>query len=217
MFEEKPFETRRKLFSCIVADPPFGFDGVIDMTDTPRGAAANYPTMDMEAIKNLDVASLADPKGCLLALWVPSSMLFDGLDIMKSWGFRQTQTYIWAKIKKDTSDFPNVLTFGLGRIFRQSHEICLIGINNTGLYKKIANKSQRSLSFGENIKHSSKPEHLQDSIDLMFPEHAKIELFARRQRPGWICVGNQAPETEGEDIRDSLARLKEFHEENASP
>jgi len=95
----------------------------------------------------------------------------------------------------------------LGRLFRQSHEICLIGINNNKIYKKLQNKSQRSVCFAENIKHSAKPEYLQNSLDIMFPDANKIEIFARRQRPGWECIGNEAPGTMGEDIRVSLDKI----------
>ena len=36
---------------------------------------------------------------------------------------------------------------------------------------------------------------------------AKIEIFARRQRKGYLCLGNQAPMTYGEDIVISLNKL----------
>ncbi len=93
----------------------------------------------------------------------------------------------------------------MGRLFRQTHEICLIGTNNNKIYKKLKNKSQRSVSFGENLKHSAKPEHLQNSLDEMFPGTEKLEMFARRHRKDWLCVGNEI--CNGEDIRDSLKNL----------
>ena len=102
-------------------------------------------------------------------------------------------------------DLNDILAFGMGRLFRQTHEICLIGTNNNKIYKILENKSQRSVSFGENLKHSAKPEHLQDSLEIMFPSAKKIELFARRLRPGWECLGNEV--CNGEDIYDSLAKL----------
>ncbi len=228
-----------KKFQVIVADPPWSFDDVLEMDDTPRGAAANYPLLDIEEIKKLKVSEVADPNGCVLALWVPSSMLQDGMDVMKAWGFDQKQTYIWVKVKKDPLEsvaaviskaFKNAkgipfnagikdvflksckeftldkaLAFFMGRLFRQTHEICLVGTNNNKIYKKLMNKSQRSVSFGENLKHSAKPEHLQDSLDLMFPGTEKLEMFARRVRPNWNCVGNEI--CNGEDIRDSLKNL----------
>ncbi len=99
----------------------------------------------------------------------------------------------------------DMLSFGMGRLFRQSHEICLIGTNNNKVYKHLTNKSQRSVSFAENLKHSAKPENLQDSLDIMFPKGKKMELFARRRRPGWECLGNEI--CNGEDITVSLAKL----------
>lgn len=114
-------------------------------------------------------------------------------------------------IKTDIDTFcinSNILNFGMGRLFRQSHEICLIGINNKNIYKLLENKSQRSVSLHKNSKHSSKPENLQNSLEEMFPSANKIELFARRKRQGWLCVGNDPnSDTPGEDIRVSIQKL----------
>jgi len=226
-----------KTFSVIVADPAWAFKDKLQQSEVKRGSADNYPTMTIYDIQQLPVKDLIDPNGSILALWVPSSLLQDGLDIMKSWSFNQKQSYIWVKTKKDLmSPFKDIykhfkrakswswtvngllvkkcldenstynpLSFGMGRLFRQTHEICLIGTSNNKIYKTLANKSQRSVSFAPNLKHSAKPEHLQDSLEIMFPAANKIELFARRSRPGWICLGN---EIDGLDIRDAINQLK---------
>lgn len=230
-------------FQVIVSDPPWEFSDNLSMSDVARGASANYPVLDLEEIKKLPVKELADPNGCILALWVPSSLLQEGLDVMNAWGFKQKQTYIWVKIKKNPLEklsknlakfmkaslkikgnqtpklqdclmgmaaavhvfnIHDILAFYMGRLFRQTHEVCLIGTNNNGIYKLLQNKSQRSVSFGENLKHSAKPEHLQDSLEIMFPGAKRMEMFARRVRTGWVCLGN---EIDGEDIRDALNKL----------
>ncbi len=103
------------------------------------------------------------------------------------------------------NDLSKSLAFGMGRLFRQTHEIALIGINNNDIYKKLQNKSQRSVSFGLNEKHSKKPEYLQNSLELMFPDGKYLELFARREREKWICLGNEIGNKE--DIRISLEKL----------
>jgi len=232
-----------KKFQVICADPPYSFADKLQQSDVKRGAAANYKTMTIADIKAMKVKEIADPNGAILALWVPSSLLQEGLDTMKAWGFKHKQTYIWVKTKKEPfSDFRSwitksiskhpqilydkfayfraidaikaslrnidlhdILAFGMGRLFRQTHEICLIGTNNNGIYTLLKNKSQRSISFGENLKHSAKPEHLQDSLEVMFPNVNYIELFARRTRAGWTCLGNEV--CNGEDINDSLKKL----------
>lgn len=240
-----------KKYNIVVADLPWSFSDPLAMDSTPRGAEANYKTMTLEDLKNLPVKELADPDGAILALWVPSSMLQDGLDVMKAWGFNHKQTYVWVKTKKEPVGYIkesilslikdpidvydkktyvkglkliadsckelgdklfNTLGFGMGRLFRNTHEIALIGTNNNGIYKFLQDKSQRTVSFAENLKHSAKPEHLQDSLEIMFPSTPtktieKIELFARRDRAGWVTLGNQSPSSYGEDIRDSIKKL----------
>ena len=100
-----------------------------------------------------------------------------------------------------------VLAFGMGRLFRQTHELALVGIRGK-IYQHLENKSQRSVHFFPTTKHSTKPEALQDMLEKMFPNGKRLEMFARRDRPGWTCVGMECPSTVGEDIRDSINRLK---------
>src|ERR1700677_1432184 len=90
-----------KIFTTIVCDPPWKFSDKLKMSDIARGAAANYPTMTISDIKQLPVKDLADPTGAVLALWVPSSLLQEGLDTMKAWGFQHKQTFVWIKNKKE--------------------------------------------------------------------------------------------------------------------
>ncbi len=90
-------------FLCLVIDPPYSFNDKLNMSDVPRSADANYKTLSLLDIKNLKVKDLAE-EAALLALWVPSSMLQNGLDIMKEYGFTQKQTYIWVKSKVSPFD-----------------------------------------------------------------------------------------------------------------
>lgn len=203
---------KKKVFRAqvIVCDPPWSFSDGLKMSDVKRGAQSNYSTMNIQDLKNLPVKNIADPGGCLLALWCPSSFLKEGLEIMTEWGFQQKTTYVWVKSKKKLPkdlQLDQSLSFGMGRTFRASHEIALIGINDTEIYKTLQNRSQRTVSFAPNLGHSVKPETLQDSLDLMFPHADKIELFARRDRKGWTCLGNECPSSKGEDIAVSLEKL----------
>lgn len=222
-------------FSIIVSDCPWAANDELKMSKTKRGASSQYSVLDIEAIKALKVKDISEDNA-LLALWVPSWLLQEGLDVMKAWGFTQKQTHIWVKTKKsplqslaksfvkniklfssssdkkfliqlfDDFDMSNVLSCYLGRLFRQTHEICLIGTRGS-VYKQLRNKSQRSVHFGYNLKHSAKPENLQDMLDIMFPEAKKIELFARRSRAGWVTRGNECPDSLTQDIRESIEEL----------
>jgi N6-adenosine-specific RNA methylase IME4 len=195
-------------YSVIISDPPWNFSDQLTMSSTPRGAEENYPTMSIADIKNLPVKEITADDGAILCLWVPSSLLQEGLDVMKAWSFQQKQTLVWVKTKKDASkqSSPNeMLGFGMGRLFRQTHEICLIGISSTAIYKKLANKSQRSVFLEFNEGHSIKPNNLHQSLGEMFPGTKKLEMYARRQYPGWECVGNEIC---NEDIKASLDKLQ---------
>jgi len=223
-------------FDLIVADPPFQFNDSLTMSDVKRSSFSQYEVLKIKDIIALDVKSLA-ADNAVLALWVPSSMLADGLEAMDNWGFQQKQTWIWVKTKidplysliktfrkgiynynklsfKDTIkmvqevvedfDLNSVLNFNMGRNFRQTHELCLIGTRGK-VSKMLKNKSQRSVFIGPALsKHSEKPEELQDRLEKMYPGVKSLELFARRQRSGWECVGL---DLNGEDVRDSIVRL----------
>jgi N6-adenosine-specific RNA methylase IME4 len=195
-----------KKFQVIVADPPWSFSDSLKMSAVKRGAKSQYSTMTTSKIAEMPVQASCHPDGAVLCLWVPGSLLQEGLDVMKAWGFNHKQTYVWVKTKKRACDYPlhECLSFGMGHTFRQTHEICLIGTNGK-INKQLKNKSQRSVSFAENLRHSSKPDHLQKSLETMFPKARKLELFARRIRPGWTCLGNEI--CNGEDIYVSLSKL----------
>jgi N6-adenosine-specific RNA methylase IME4 len=237
-------------YQCIVIDPPWSFSDGLKQSEVRRGASSNYNTMTIDNLCSLPVRELADPDGCILALWCVGSQMQEALTVMKSWGFEQKQTYVWVKTKKEpleqvadiVSDaivafdkltsferpaikslkktignkvlsykdkLTDMLGFGMGHLFRQTHELCLIGINNTGIYKRVENKSQRSVCFATNEGHSIKPEVFQDSLEALFGDQEvnKCELFGRRKREGWDVVGNQCPGSIGVDIVESIGML----------
>lgn len=202
-------------FQIICCDPPYVFNDRLS-GKVKRGAEANYSIMSINDIKNLPIQDITDPDGSLLALWVPSSLLDDGIKIMNAWKFDFKQTWIWVKIKKDPFkklkkdnnisgiNWDDFLSFGMGRLGRNVHEVVIIGTRGS-VYKNIKNKSQRTVFFAPNEKHSKKPELLQDKLELILPQSKKIELFARRERIDWLCLGNEVGLKE--DIRLSLEKI----------
>lgn len=180
-------------YRVVVADPPWAFSDKLKMSDVKRGAEANYRTLTIDDICALPVQDwvMADS---LLALWVPSSLLADGMRCMESWGFAQKQIYTWVKQTKSGG-----IAFGMGRQFRGATEHALIGTRGR---PKPASKSERNVDLWVGLPHSRKPEQLQNHLEKMYPDGPYLEIFARRKREGWTCVGNQAPGYEGVDIRE---------------
>ncbi len=223
-------------FDLIVADPPWSFSDHLTMSNTKRGSDAQYNTLTIESLKKIPVHNIT-ANNSVLCLWVVGSQLQAGLDVMQAWGFKQKQVWVWVKtkqapinfiidkldvlivksikfIKKETVlkvNLNDILDFKMGRLFRQTHEICLVGLKGDDVYKELLeSKSQRSVGISPSLKHSAKTELLQDKLDIMFPNAIKLELFGRRSRVGWSVVGLEAPSTPNEDIVTSINRLSKI-------
>lgn len=202
-------------YQVIICDAPWCFDDKLARMKAPtkRSSVSQYAVMSVAEIAALDVASLADPAGCVLALWVPGSFVGTGLDVAHAWKFQLKQNYVWVKTKHrelkahELTDPANFLAFGLGRLFRQTHETALICTSGKSVYTSMEDHSQRSVCFYPNQGHSQKPPQLHASLEAMFPSANRLEMFARCDVPGWTCVGNECPSTMGEDIVDSIKRL----------
>jgi N6-adenosine-specific RNA methylase IME4 len=182
-------------YSVIVADPPWSFSDKLTMSSTKRGAAANYRLLGLEDIVAMPVQDVSSDDA-VLALWVPSSMIADGLRTMAAWGFKQKTIWTWVKTSRSGG-----LAFGMGRTFRGCSEHALVGTRGR---PRVKNRSQRNVALDPAMKHSAKPDTLQIRLELMF-EGERLELFARRKRPGWTTIGDQCPGTVGVDVRDWLA------------
>jgi N6-adenosine-specific RNA methylase IME4 len=118
------------------------------------------------------------------------------------------------KILKLIDDFNmnDTMKCYLGRVFRQTHEVALIGTRGkTGNDR--ANKSQISVFIGPNPKHSEKPFILHDRLEKMYPNYKnKLELFARKEYKDWIVLGNEISTVSDKvfngDLRESIEILK---------
>lgn len=195
-------------FNLICADPPWSFSDKLQKMKAPvkRGAQSQYQVLSSHQIARLDVPAIVDPDWCVLALWVPSTLLPQGFEVMKAWGFDFKQTVMWAKIKKSSKkevDMNRMTSVGMGRLFRQSHELALIGTSGK-VYSHLQDHSQRSVMFDVNKGHSIKPELLQDRLETMFPTANMLEIFARRVRPNWAAIGDGVT---GKDVTLSIQDL----------
>lgn len=197
------------MFRVGIADPAWLFDDKLAMSRVPRGADANYPTLDGEAIKRLPVADVMLPDS-VMCVWVPAALLQLGQDTLAAWGFAQKQVWVWVKTKQAVPvDLapeelePNDLAFGMGHLARNCDELLLVGTRGK-VSRFLASRSERTVFVHPALPHSKKPETIQDALERMFPGGPWLELFARRVRPRWTCLGN---EIDGADIRDSLPAL----------
>lgn len=166
------------LFACILADPPWRYDS--GTTDPSRVIENQYPTMDLEDIKDLPVDGICTDDAVLF-LWAVPPLLPEALEVMSEWGFTYKANSVWDK-QRD----------GPGYWFRNRHEHLLLGVRGN---PPKPGESDRSSSLISELrgKHSRKPDAVPELIELYYPKLPKVELFARGEaRPGWSHWGAEA-------------------------
>lgn len=200
-------------FPVIIADPPVPFEvwGKRPGGTDTRSAEAHYSTMTWADLNGLapfiqDVAA----DDCCLFLWMCQPLLIETLDMARAWGFEyKTKAFAWCKTYVGSAGF----FVGMGYWTRANTEDVLLFTRGNprraskGVYQLLATLETEPYEVPAVVapmtRHSEKPEEVQDRIERLVTG-PYLELFARRQRPGWTCLGN---EIDGLDIRDALTRL----------
>jgi N6-adenosine-specific RNA methylase IME4 len=169
-----------KRYGLILADPEWRFATYSLERGMDRAADNHYPTSETDAICARPVVDIA-ADDCVLFLWATAPMLLDALRVMAAWGFEYKSHAIW---KKDR--------IGTGYWFRNQHELLLVGTRGKVPAPAMGTQSASVIDapLGE---HSAKPGCFHDFIESYFPSLPKIELNARRARPGWDAWGYEAP------------------------
>lgn len=162
------------VYDVIYADPPwkYGFSET-----TSRDIENQYPTMEVEEIKALDVPS-AD--NSVLLLWATAPKLKEALEVMEAWGFEYKTHAVWDKEK-----------IGMGYWFRGQHELLLVGTK--GKMPPPDPEHRVSSVFREaRGKHSKKPEVVYSWIEAAFKDKVKLEMYCRSLRTAWLTWGNES-------------------------
>jgi len=173
-----------KTYQVIYADPPWRYD--FSKTDS-REIENQYPTMDIEDIKSLNVPSA---ENAVLYLWATAPKLQEGLDVVKAWGFQYKTHAIWDKG-----------SVGMGYWFRGQHELLLVGVK--GHVSPPAQELRISSVILQNKgQHSAKPDYVREMIGEWFPTETKLEMFARQDQSNlfqqnihWDTWGNELRNT----------------------
>ena len=183
--EHRDMDAMNEPFRVVVADPPWFFND--RLPGRGRGAAKHYKTMATIEICRMPLPNLA--ADCVLLLWRVASMQQEALDVVRMWGFTVKTELVW--IKKTTT---GLRWFGMGHTLRAEHEVCLVATRGR---PQVKNHSTRTAfvtdidGFSANTgRHSEKPEKFYEIIEGLF-DGPYVELFARRQREGWTCLGDE--------------------------
>jgi N6-adenosine-specific RNA methylase IME4 len=169
-----------KRYGVIIADPEWRFDPWSRETGMDRAADNHYPTSTTEVIASRPVEKIA-AADCVLFLWSTVPMLPDALAVLAAWGFRYKSHFVWVKDRA-----------GTGYWNRNEHELLLVGTNGD-IPAPAPGSQKRSVISAPVGDHSVKPDQAYELIEAYFPSLPKIELNARRARPGWDTWGLDAP------------------------
>lgn len=182
-------------FGTVLADPPWRFTNRTGKMAPEHRRLFRYPSMTLREIMELPVAQLALPQSHLY-LWVPNALLAEGLEVMRAWGFEYKTNLIWYKVRKDGGPDRR----GVGFYFRGVTEVVLFGVRG-GIRTFAPGRRQPNIIVARKAEHSRKPDELYEIIEKCSPG-PRLELFARRRRPGWVAWGNEV-----EDVANQLSLI----------
>jgi N6-adenosine-specific RNA methylase IME4 len=162
--------TAVKKYRTILADPPWDIQQAGGL-----GASRHYRLMSLDQIKALPVGDLAEPDAHLW-LWTTNAALEAAYGVVRAWGFEPRSLLTWTKPR-----------LGLGNYLRNCTEQLILATRGKA---PIQFKAQPTWLFAPLQEHSHKPEEVYDIIERCSPS-PRLELFARRARPGWDAWGDE--------------------------
>ncbi len=189
-----------KKYSVICADPPWAYKSA----RTLQGKTSHLTAKSGQQYKTTGSKGLFDigqhlhqvvEDDSIMFMWVTGPCLAEGIDLMAAWEYPYSQVaFVWNKVNGNPGSYTHT-----------NCEFVLVGRRNR-IPKPYKRASARQYIESKRQGHSVKPEGIQDRIEKMFSleDHKHLELFARRHREGWTCLGN---ELSGNDIRLDLDLL----------
>ena len=140
--------------------------------------------MGIEELCALPVSEITE-KDCVLFLWATFPQLKEALQLIKAWGFTyKTVAFVWLKTNKKALTW----FYGLGFWTRGNAEICLLATKG---HPKRQAKNIHQLIISPIEAHSKKPDEAREKIVSLMGDIPRIELFARKESPGWDIWGNE--------------------------
>lgn len=217
-------------FGLIDMDPEHRFQVWSRDSGLDRAADNHYPTSEQDTIAArralIDRVAAAH---CVFRVWVTD--LARGIDLMRDLGIRYVSYHVWIKthqrvaldadLRARLAEFLRiergvvpaeilvpVKPAGTGYWNRDEDELCLIGVRGQPVCPAMGEQGG-SVWYEPKRQHSQKPEVAYAWADRHFAHTPRLEMNARKRRPGWQAWGNEV--TPGDPAlialeREALAR-----------
>ncbi len=175
-------------FDVLVVDPPWSYGKPTANRGRSRNAATKYAggTMGTQAIIETVPMDNIAADSAHLYLWTTNPKLPLAFSVMEAWGFVSKTTLTWVKVRKDGEPIGN----GMGWFYRGCTEHVLFGVRGN---KPIpSGRRLPNIIHAERGAHSVKPDAFYSLVDAVSAVgDRKIDIFARRPRPGWQVWGDE--------------------------
>lgn len=197
-----------KKFDVVLIDPPHEYYG----DPNKMGAAGKeYSLMSPEDVGALDIRGLLKSNGIVFC-WATCPKLDVAIQYFKDWGIHfRGVAYVWVKT---TQDGKIINGQGVRPTYtKPTTELLLYGtVKPKGRPLPIFNEGQQQVVLAPRGRHSEKPAIFHELIEenlrpFGYQTLNCVELFARSNRPNWVCLGN---EMTGKDIREDIKQLDQF-------
>lgn len=172
-------------YDLLYVDPPWkqAKGGKKSVRKNSSGRPLDYPVCSLDEIsKHLAEATAHTPEKSVLFLWTIDKYLFEAQEIAEGLGYKLHARMIWNKV----TGIPAAFTVRFG------HEYLLYMYRGGLLPVATEERGKIHTVFTEQVKkHSQKPQIAYEIIERLYPNLRKLEMYARNERDGWDCWGNE--------------------------
>jgi N6-adenosine-specific RNA methylase IME4 len=163
-------------YATIVIDPPWP-QLKIPREVRPNQAGFDYPTMSLDQLSALDIASIA-ADDCHLWLWSTIKFLPEAFNLVDDWGFSYINEFVWHKPG-------GMQPTGLQQYNHEPGLYC-----RKGSPKFLDTTAFPTCFSAPRREHSRKPDEFYDTVRRVCAG-PRLDMFSREPRDGFDQHGNQ--------------------------
>lgn len=192
MFDDLPLF----FYDVAVIDPPWKYELYSDKGKA-KSPDAHYSCMSMDEIAALRVGDLLAPAGVVVC-WCTWPLIEEQYRVVRAWGLLPVTGGVWAK-----RTINGKFRWGTGYVLRSVCEPFVIAklpgarLDGRSIINMVETMEDAAID-GLAREHSRKPDEFYSMIEALAPGTRRVDIFARRHRAGWDCVGNELEKFEAE-------------------
>lgn len=174
-----------RTYDIFYTDPPWAQNKGGKRNCRPnQGRELDYSTCSLEEIKEIHRVALEHgAEKHNVFMWTIDKYLIESEQMMKELGYNLHARFVWDKENGVAPAFTVRFAHEYLLWFYKKGKMLMPDKKTRGKYTTVLREPS--------IKHSKKPFCAYKMLENMFPTAKKIEMFARNERDGWDCWGNE--------------------------